>query len=402
MEELKDIRIAEYDYELPGERIALHPLAERANCKLLVREHDGKLSDRLFRDLPDLLPGRSILIYNNTRVINARLHFRKESGALIEIFCLEPANPADYAMNFASCGRCSWICFVGNSKRWKRGELSRKIKVGGKELILSAERGEQRDNAWIVDFSWDDASVSFSEIVQAVGEIPIPPYLNRESEETDKEDYQTVFSKIEGSVAAPTAGLHFTPELLAEIDSKGIERREVTLHVGAGTFKPVSSATIGEHQMHREFIEVDADLIRELAESEKEIIAVGTTSVRTLESLFHLGCRVLEGKEPDSVEQWEAYAYERAEISRSQALKALATRLDEEGKKRLVASTGIMIAPGYKFKVVKEIITNFHQPQSTLLLLVSAFTGGDWKKMYEHALAGGYRFLSYGDAELLM
>ncbi len=402
MENLKEIRISEYDYELPNGRIALHPLQERAECKLLVREPDGKLGDRCFRELPEILPSDSLLVYNNTKVINARLHFRKESGARIEVFCLEPCVPSDYAQSFASCGGCSWICFVGNSKRWKSGSLSRSIKVGDKDLMLKAERGEQRDNAWVVNFSWDCEDVSFSEIVDAVGEIPIPPYLNRDSEEADRDDYQTVYSRIEGSVAAPTAGLHFTPELLAEVDAKGIGRRELTLHVGAGTFKPVSSETIGEHQMHREFIEVGVELIKELAGTDRKIIAVGTTSVRTLESLFHMGCRVMEGKDPDNVEQWEAYETDRAYVSRKDALSALADRLDADGQKTLVASTGIMIVPGYRFRVVDGMVTNFHQPQSTLLLLVSAFTGGDWKRMYEHALANDYRFLSYGDAELLL
>lgn len=402
MEKLKDIKIAEYDYELPAERIALHPLTERAECKLLVRAHGGELNDRCFKELPKILPTDSLLVYNNTKVINARLHFRKYSGARIEVFCLEPCEPLDYAQNFASRGSCSWICFVGNSKRWKSGELSRLIRVGDREFSLKAERGGQRDNAWVVNFRWDSDEVSFSEIVDAVGEIPIPPYLNRDSEDADREDYQTVFSRIEGSVAAPTAGLHFTPELLDEIDAAGIERRELTLHVGAGTFKPVSSETIGEHQMHREFIEVSRELIRELANTERHIIAVGTTSVRTLESLFHFGCRVIEGKEPNNVEQWEAYESRRENISRGEALTALADWLESKNLEEFVASTGIMIVPGYRFKVVEGMVTNFHQPQSTLLLLVSAFTGGDWKRMYEHALAGGYRFLSYGDAELLL
>lgn len=398
MEQQKNILISEYDYNLSPERIALHPLADRTGCKLLVRGHDGEISDRLFKDLPQILDKECILVYNNTKVINARLHFWKESGAQIEIFCLEPERPADYAQNFAACGECEWICFVGNSKRWKSGKLSREIEVGGTKLILEAERGEMRGNAWTVKFSWDSPDISFSEIVDAVGEIPIPPYLNRKSEESDKEDYQTVFGRIEGSVAAPTAGLHFTDALLDEIDNRGIARRELTLHVGAGTFKPVTTETIGEHQMHSEFVEVSRGLIEELAQTEKRIVAVGTTSVRTLESLFHFGCRVLEGNEPDHVEQWEAYSNNRDGIGRGEALGALADYLHGKTLDKFVASTSIMIAPGYEFKVVEGMVTNFHQPQSTLLLLVSAFTAGDWQKMYDHALATGYRFLSYGDA----
>lgn len=398
MEQQKNILISEYDYNLPAERIALHPLAERAECKLLVRWHNSKLMDRHFKDLPQILDADTMLVYNNTKVINARLHFRKESGSQIEIFCLEPEKPSDYARNFAMCGGCEWVCFVGNSKRWKSGVLSREVEVAGKKLVLEAERGEMRGNAWTVKFSWDRDDVSFSEIVDAVGEIPIPPYLNRESEDSDKEDYQTVFSRVEGSVAAPTAGLHFTDTLLEEIDGRGIVRRELTLHVGAGTFKPVTSATIGEHQMHAEFIEVDRILIEELAQTERRIVAVGTTSVRTLESLFHLGCRVLEGRTPDYVGQWEPYESDRNAISRHDALEALAGYLRKQNLGKLVASTGIMIAPGYEFKVVDGIVTNFHQPQSTLLLLVSAFTRGDWCSAYNHALASGYRFLSYGDA----
>lgn len=391
----REIAIEDYNYPLPDERIAKHPLAERDRCKLLLRRADGTVEDHIFAELPELLPANAMLVYNNTRVINARLRFRKESGALIEIFCLEPVMPADYALNFATDGAngVEWQCFVGNSKRWKEGEL-RGI-VG--DSVLSAERVEKIGNASIVRFKWT-GSKSFAEIIAEAGELPIPPYLNRATEESDSTDYQTVFSRIDGSVAAPTAGLHFTPELLAAIDAKGIQRRELTLHVGAGTFQPVKSEKIGEHEMHSEFISVDRRLIEELAETDRPVIAVGTTSVRTLESLYHLGCRAAIGLSINELPQWYPYDPKHPRLSRREALQALAKVCGD----RLVASTRVIIAPGYDYKVVDGIITNFHQPQSTLLLLVSALIGPDWRAVYDHALATNYRFLSYGDACLFL
>lgn len=392
----QNISIEQFNYPLPDERIAKHPLAERDQCKLLVRRADGTIHDRVFAEVPSLLPAGAMLVYNNTRVINARLRFRKESGALIEIFCLEPVRPVDYAVNFATSGDhgVEWQCFVGNSKRWKDGVL--KGIVG--DSVLSAERIEKIGNASIVRFTWT-GSQSFAEIIAAAGELPIPPYLNRATEQSDETDYQTVFSRVDGSVAAPTAGLHFTPGLLAAVDAAGIERRELTLHVGAGTFQPVKADLIGEHTMHSEFISVDRKLIQELAETERPVIAVGTTSVRTLESLYHLGCRVVQGLSINELPQWYPYNANHPRLSRREALSALAEVCGE----RLVASTRVIIAPGYEYKVVDGIITNFHQPQSTLLLLVSAFIGDDWRKVYDHALADpDYRFLSYGDACLFL
>lgn len=402
--DIKSIEIGEFNYPLPDERIARHPLAQRDQCRLLVRHRDGTIEDRRFYEIAALLPQEATLIYNNTRVINARLRFRKASGASIEIFCLEPDSPRDYAQSFAACGRCSWICFVGNSKRWKEGTLEMSLSVSGKELVLRAERLVKSDTGSIVEFSWDCPEVTFSQIIDAAGEIPIPPYLNRATESTDSTDYQTVFSRIEGSVAAPTAGLHFTPEVLEEIDGRGIRRMEVTLHVGAGTFQPVKSATIGEHPMHSEFIAVSRDVIEHLSEDAGAgpVIAVGTTSVRTLESLYHLGCMASEGMDLDEVGQWYPYSGNHPRLSKPEAMKNLLEYLDRRGLKSLVASTRIIIAPGYRFMIVDGMVTNFHQPQSTLLLLVSAFTGGDWRRMYDHALTGGYRFLSYGDAQLLL
>ena len=401
---LHDINIEDYNYPLPAERIASHPLAERDECKLLVRDGQGVITDHLFTDLPGLLEPDSMLIYNNTRVINARVRFRKTSGALIEVFCLEPVQPADYERSFASTDGCSWLCFVGNSKRWKDGELQLEVSVAdGTTVVLTAVREQKRGNASVVRFSWDAAAgVTFSQIIDAAGEIPIPPYLNRGTEETDSSDYQTVYSHIEGSVAAPTAGLHFTPRVLDGIDASGIVRRELTLHVGAGTFQPVKTATVNEHEMHSEFISVSRELIEELARTERRVIAVGTTSVRTLESIYHLGCMAAAGMPLDEVGQWYPYDDNHPRLSRKEAMEALAAYLDKAGMDRLVASTRIIIVPGYEFKVVEGMVSNFHQPSSTLLLLVSAFTKGDWRAMYTHALDGDYRFLSYGDASLLL
>ena len=403
--EVKEINIEEYDYPLPDERIARHPLEQRDACRLLVRRADGSISDHVFSELDTLLPADSMLVYNNTRVINARLRFHKGEngdGALIEIFCLEPEQPADYAQNFASTDSCSWTCFVGNSKRWKSGTLTARIDVDGNSVTLAAERIARHDNTSVVRFSWDNPEVTFSQIISAAGEIPIPPYLNRGTEATDTTDYQTVYSHIEGSVAAPTAGLHFTDSLLQRISQRGIPRRELTLHVGAGTFQPVKSDTIGEHLMHSEWIAVDCSLIAELAADNRKVIAVGTTSVRTLESLYHIGCLLSQGKAPGEVPQWYPYTPEHPDLSRSEAFSLILKYLDDNGLNVLIASTRIIIAPGYTYRVVDGMVTNFHQPRSTLLLLVSAFTGGDWRPMYDFALQNGYRFLSYGDGSLLL
>lgn len=419
----RNISIDEYDYPLPAERIASHPLAVRDACKLLVRRSDGSISDHTFVDLPSLLPRDTMLVYNNTRVINARLRFRKSypDGALIEIFCLEPVEPADYAVNFASTSRCSWLCFVGNAKKWKQGDLLMPLAVNGVNFELHATMGATQGNARVITFTWDAPQISFSEIIGAAGEIPIPPYLNRNTEESDARDYQTVYSHIDGSVAAPTAGLHFTPAVLEAISQRGIPRREVTLHVGAGTFQPVKADAIGEHEMHSEFIAVSRDLIAELAQCSSEgdqfyepetgsdrpsasrrVVAVGTTSVRTLESLYHAGCLIATDKWQGEVPQWYPYSVEHPRLSVTEALEAILTYLDANASDTFVADTRIIIAPGYQYRIVKGMVTNFHQPRSTLLLLVSAFMGDDWKRVYDHALDGEYRFLSYGDACLFL
>ncbi|MBQ8773302.1 MAG: S-adenosylmethionine:tRNA ribosyltransferase-isomerase [Muribaculaceae bacterium] len=401
--DVRDIKIEEYNYLLPDERIAKHPLVERDQCKLLVRDEEGAITETVFSRLPELLPDDAMLVCNNTRVINARLRFRKgEEGALIEIFCLEPVAPRDYAVSFASSEGCSWLCFVGNSKRWKQGQLSMKIVVDGREVILSATRESKNGNASIVRFEWDVADCTFAQIIEVAGEIPIPPYLNRETEDSDSDDYQTVYSHIDGSVAAPTAGLHFTDDVLHAISDRGIPRRELTLHVGAGTFQPVKSDNIGEHEMHSEFIAVPRNLIAELATTSRRVVAVGTTSVRTLESLYHIGCMISQGHWEGKLPQWYPYADEHPDLSMAEAMQMVVRHLDGAGTDVLVASTRVIIAPGYRYRVVRGMITNFHQPQSTLLLLVSAFVDGDWRAMYDYAIARDFRFLSYGDASLLM
>ncbi len=406
----REISIDLFDYPLPAERIASHPAAERDGCLLLVRRPDGSLEDHRFTELPALLPRDAILVANNTRVINARLPFRKPTGAAIEIFCLEPLSPLDYNLAFASTGieGCQWTCLVGNAKRWREGQVTLTAPLSdGTTLTLSATRcpGASADSngATAISFTWTPVDLTFSQVIDAVGSIPIPPYLNRESEDTDRSDYQTVYSRIEGSVAAPTAGLHFTPALLEAITTAGIPRREITLHVGAGTFRPVKTDTIGDHDMHAEWISVGRDLIAELASSERRVIAVGTTSVRTLESLYHLGCRAATGLDPFVLPQWYPYEPSHPDLPAAEALKALADLLESRGLDRLIASTRIIIAPGYDYKIVSGMVTNFHQPKSTLLLLVSAFTRGDWRPLYTHALDDRrYRFLSYGDACLLL
>ena len=406
IDDIRNIKIEDFNYPLPDERIAKHPLEQREQCKLLLYRN-SEISEHLFADVPALLPEHSMLVYNNTRVINARLRFRKPGGgAVIEIFCLEPVMPRDYAQIFQTTQSCTWLCFVGNSKRWKSGELSLAVDINGSAVTLNALRGERRGNAFEIIFTWNNAEVTFASILDAVGEIPIPPYLNRSTEPGDSTDYQTVYSHIDGSVAAPTAGLHFTDSVLAECDSRGIVRRELTLHVGAGTFQPVKSETIGGHDMHTEFISVSRSLLVELRDASAPIIAVGTTSVRTLESLYYIG--VILHNNPDASEQelcvgqWMPYTV-GSPISTPQALQAIIDYLDRIQSDTYIGSTQIMIAPSFQFHVISGMITNFHQPQSTLLLLVSAFVGdGNWRRIYDFALSHDFRFLSYGDGSLLL
>lgn len=405
MNDPRHIHISDYNYPLPEERIAKFPMAERDHSKLLIYRH-GEVTDDTFYNLPGYLPKGALMVFNNTKVIQARLHFRKSTGALIEVFLLEPAEPTDYEQMFQTTGHCAWYCLVGNLKKWKEGTLTRELRIKDLEVSVSATRGPVHGTSHRIDFEWN-GDVSFAEIIDAMGELPIPPYLNRETQESDKTTYQTVYSKIKGSVAAPTAGLHFTDRVLQAIDEAGIDREELTLHVGAGTFKPVKSEEIEGHEMHTETISVNRQTIQKLIDHGGKAIAVGTTSVRTLESLYYMGLKIL--RQPDIAEeslhvaQWEPYEEVKSgEVKSLEALQALAAWMDRNQLPVLHSSTQIIIAPGYEYKIVRMLVTNFHQPQSTLLLLVSAFVNGDWHKIYDYALAHDFRFLSYGDSSLLI
>ena len=403
----KDIRIRDFQYDLPDERIAKFPLPQRDHSKLLLYRH-GEVDEDRFFNLPRYISSDSLMVFNNTKVIQARLHFRKETGALIEVFCLEPLEPNDYALNFQQTGHSAWLCMVGNLKKWKEGTLHREMTVKGQAVTLAATRGECRGTSHRVDFTWDNPQVTFADILEVFGELPIPPYLNRATQKSDLETYQTVYSKIKGSVAAPTAGLHFTPGVMDALRQKGVDLEELTLHVGAGTFRPVKSEKIEGHEMHTEYISISRQTIGQLLAHEGRAIAVGTTSVRTLESLYHIGLTLMD--HPDApeeelhVRQWQSYGVlpEKAATPSTEALQAVADYLDRHGMETLHTSTQIIIVPGYDYKIVKAMVTNFHQPQSTLLLLVSAFVHGDWRKIYDYALAHGFRFLSYGDSSLLI
>lgn len=400
----QDIRIEEYNYPLPDERIAKFPLEQRDQSKLMIYRN-GTIEENRFSSLPTFLPEGSLMIFNNTKVIQARLHFQKSTGAKIEIFCLEPILPNDYALSFQATGECTWLCMIGNLKKWKEGKLQKEITVKGTPLALTAERTETVGNTHKVRFTWEAAQVNFADILESIGELPIPPYLNRHTEESDKETYQTVYSKIKGSVAAPTAGLHFTPDVFEALRAGNIDCGELTLHVGAGTFQPVKSDKIADHTMHTEFITVNKSLIERIIANEGKLIAVGTTSVRTLESLYYIGEKLEHTPKATSEElkvtQWQPYAKEYT-LPVNKALQNIVDYLRETGSDRLVTSTQIMIAPGYTFRIVNGIVTNFHQPQSTLLLLVSAFVKGNWKQLYDYALEHDFRFLSYGDSSLLL
>ena len=401
----KEIHISEYNYALPDERIAKFPMKERDHSKLLIY-NKGVVGEDVFYNLSNHLPKGTLMVFNNTKVIQARMHFRKETGALIEIFLLEPAAPSDYELMFQTTNRCSWYCLVGNLKKWKDGVL----KVESEGFNLTAKRLGEHGTSQLIEFEWT-GGMSFAEVIDAVGELPIPPYLNRETQESDKTTYQTVYSKIKGSVAAPTAGLHFTDRVLQALDEHGIEREELTLHVGAGTFKPVKSERIADHEMHTEFISVRRETLEKLIRHDAKAIAVGTTSVRTLESLYYMGLKVLANpdiaEEQLHVQQWEPYDGSQVkdnglQITAKDALQALLEWMKHHELNVLHSSTQIIIAPGYDYKIVKMLVTNFHQPQSTLLLLVSAFVKGDWHKIYDYALAHDFRFLSYGDSSLLI
>lgn len=398
---IPQIRIEEFDYNLPDERIAKYPLEKRDASKLLMYR-EGKVSEYQFSTLPQLLPEDSIMVFNDTKVVPARLHFQRESGAHIEIFCLEPVSPEEYVSMFAVTDSCRWKCIVGNVKRWKNDTLSLYNPGNAREISemdLRADLVERCGETSIVEFKWSNGA-SFSKVLEVCGSVPIPPYLNRETEDVDLERYQTLYARYRGSVAAPTAGLHFTESVLDAIRNRNISTDTVCLHVGAGTFLPVKSSLVSEHTMHREPFVVTLALLERILASEGNVIAVGTTSVRTLESLYYIGVSCIEKGMPCDVGQWDPYSREY-EYSTEESIKAIISYLKENGLDELKLGTRIIIVPGFRFRIVDVLVTNFHQPQSTLLLLISAFVDGEWKSIYDYALENGFRFLSYGDSSVL-
>ena len=396
-----DIDLEKLQYSLPNEKIAKYPLSTRDESKLLVY-NNGKISDHKFHELPELIPRDSLLVFNNTRVMHARLIFRKPTGARIEIFCLEPQYPGNYEEVFLTKHKCVWKCLIGNQKKWKEGSLEKDISHSGRKISLKATQIDRQEN--LVQFDWDNPNLTFSDIIDNAGDIPIPPYLNRESETGDEQWYQTVYSKTKGSVAAPTAGLHFTNAVLNELQDRDIQAIELTLHVGAGTFKPIQGS-LEKHEMHTEHFMINRKQVHEIVKALGRIVAVGTTSVRTLESIYWLGVKILKTKNLDTqdlfIDQWEAYSSE-IDILPSVAIQAVIDYMDKREMERIEGYTKIIIVPGYRFRVIQAMITNYHLPQSTLLLLISAFIGETWEKVYEHALENNYRFLSYGDSSLLI
>ena len=398
---IPEIRIEEFNYILPDERIAKYPLPQRDSSKLLIYR-ENCVSESTFSNLPEYLPQNSMMVFNDTKVVPARLHFQRASGAHIEIFCLEPVQPEEYVSCFATTDRCRWKCIVGNVKRWKNDTLSLYNPLNDEEVAhmnLKADLVERTGETSIVEFSWDNHA-SFSKVLEACGSIPIPPYLNRDTEEVDLERYQTLYARYRGSVAAPTAGLHFTDPVLEAIRSKNIITSTVCLHVGAGTFLPVKSSLVSEHTMHREPFVVTLSFLEQLLANKGKVTAVGTTSVRTLESLYYIGVSCIEKGAPADVTQWDPYSREYG-YSVEESLSAIIKYLKDNGKEELSLGTRIIIVPGFRFRIVNVLVTNFHQPQSTLLLLISAFVGGDWKKIYDYALGHDFRFLSYGDSSVL-
>lgn len=395
------IRIEDFTYSLPDERIAKYPLDNRDSSKLLYYRN-GNPQTLSFTDLPGLLPEGSLMVFNDTKVVPARLHFQRSTGAHIEIFCLEPVAPEEYVTMFAVTDRCRWKCIVGNVKRWKNDTLSLynpDLAPEVSEMNLRADLVERDGETSVVEFSWDNGA-PFSKVLEVCGSVPIPPYLNRDTEDVDLERYQTLYARFRGSVAAPTAGLHFTERVLEAIRKRDIDTKTVCLHVGAGTFLPVKSSLVSEHTMHREPFVVTLDFLKSLVSRKGKVIAVGTTSVRTLESLYYVGIKCLENGTPDDVQQWDPYVREYS-YSLEDSLEALVAYMTDNALEQIQLGTRIIIVPGYRFKVVDVLVTNFHQPQSTLLLLISAFVGGNWKTIYDHALSDGFRFLSYGDSSVL-
>ena len=395
-----EIKISDFDYPLKEENIAKYPLKQRDNAKLLCLNFDKEIEEYHFSDIANLLDSDTFLVLNDTKVVYARLLFQKESGSIIEIFCLEPLDK-DIQLAYAQKGSCEWKCLIGNNKKWKQETISSSFVDKENQLTLTAKRLYQENETWIVEFSWDNEDLSFAEVLQCMGHVPLPPYLKRKDEESDKQDYQTVYAHQEGSVAAPTAGLHFSENTFKQLADKGVKTCFVTLHVGAGTFKPVSTETIDRHVMHTEQIVLKKENIEELlANLDKRVMCVGTTSVRTIESLYWHGVKILKNGNRYSeidVKQWEPYQ-EECRISAKESLQAILESMEQENRNVLIGQTQLMIAPGYEYKIVDAMITNFHQPKSTLLLLVSAMIGEDWKRVYQFALENNYRFLSFGDA----
>ncbi len=398
---IPQIRIEDYNYTLPDGRIAKYPLEDRASSKLLCYKEDI-ISEYTFRDITNLIPENSLMVFNDTKVVPARLHFQRQTGAMIEIFCLEPVLPAEYATMFSVTASCRWKCIVGNAKKWKGEPISPYIAGRNKEmeeLNLKATLVSRENQTAVVEFNWD-GNVPFSRVLEICGSVPIPPYLNRDTEDIDLERYQTLYAKYRGSVAAPTAGLHFTRDVLDSIKERGVDEATVCLHVGAGTFLPVKSSLVSEHTMHREPFVVSLSLLEKLASGSRNTVAVGTTSVRTLESLYYIGVKCIENGHPSDVGQWEPYEREYS-YTLEESLEAIIRYLKENGLEYLSVGTRIIIVPGFQFRIVNTLVTNFHQPQSTLLLLISAFVNGNWKKIYDYAMENDFRFLSYGDSSIL-
>ena len=396
---IPSLSIKDFNYNLPDEKIAKYPLTERDSSKLLTFI-DHHISEKVFKELPEMLPANTMLVFNNTKVIRARMEFEKSTGARIEIFCLEPTGETEIQTVFTTKGKSRWNCIIGNLKKWKTGELIKTIKINGQPICIKAERLESTTDSHVIEFSWEE-DVTFGEILEEAGNTPIPPYLNRDSEEIDTERYQTVYSQHKGSVAAPTAGLHFTPEVLKSLENKGIKTTYLTLHVGAGTFKPVKSETIEGHDMHVEHFTIETSALKALIDHEGALIAVGTTSVRTMESLYWIGTKLHNGDQSLLVNQWDPYQIVST-LTYKEALTCILQFIEKNKLSHLSARTGIMIAPGYQFKAIRGLVTNFHQPQSTLLLLLSALIGDEWRMIYDYALNHNFRFLSYGDSSLIM
>jgi S-adenosylmethionine:tRNA ribosyltransferase-isomerase len=401
---IKDIDLSDYNYDLPDEKIAQYPVNERDMSKLLISDRSS-ISHTVFHNIDEHIPAGHLLVFNNTKVVRARIRFQKDTGASVEVFCLEPVKPADYEQSFSARGEVVWKCIIGNLKRWKKDKLIKQFFFNGKSYDLTAEKFSQHGDAWEIVFKWNCPGITFAGVLENTGHIPLPPYINREDRDEDILRYQTIYAQIKGSVAAPTAGLHFTGQVLEKLKRKGVGISEVTLHVGAGTFQPIKTERITEHEMHREHFTITAKAIEQILENEGRIIAVGTTSVRTLESLYWIGIKLLSDSTDNTAEltadQWEPYTCDTT-CPTETALKAILDYMGKRGTSYLNASTRIIIIPGYVFRITDGIITNFHQPCSTLLLLVSAWTGSRWKEIYNYALENDFRFLSYGDCSLLL